>query len=41
MDRGAYRHAYWLGGFSCCGKTTVATKLDERFGLLVQHLMSG
>ena len=33
MDSALFDQSYWLGGSSCCGKSTVAAQLSSRFGL--------
>ena len=36
MDSALFDQSYWLGGGTCCGKSTVAAQLSRRFGL--QHV---
>lgn len=36
-DTGALRHVLWIGGPPDCGKTTIADRLAERYGLQVYH----
>ena len=33
----ALRHIYWLGGSPCSGKSTVAERLAEQYGLRLHH----